>query len=529
MRKTDLTYLVEILSKHLNAASVHFSVEELQLCLLSCPTDITALSIVQTYTCLGGKASVFRADYDSTLKWGKSFLGQLSHDGKNLFVFVKEITGTDAIYYEGRLKRVVSASDFKKEWTGIVIAVENNKERNQEKKRLKTFIHSSLLLGIVVLVLINLHLSTLASVNCLLDVMGSILCFGVMMQSSSPYYNFFEHFCIANTRLDCQKLDLGRRGVIFRKANLGRMGFVYFISCTLATVLAVNSPNPSAIYCLLSLVSVGLLLLAIASISYQLFVKRFCLLCLGIMSILIVDGTLAFPIKGVPSYFSLEVGLFFFMVVLASSALLCICENYADAKLRAFSTRINELRIKRMQSVLRYFFMTKSTLLANEDSITLGNSKAPLTITTYLSPWCKTCKKVALEMIELLCKYPDYVNWKIYFDGVKSTSVNEVNLPQLYLYHYLARGEDTNRKLAVLKYWYKKKSIKGLLEKIEVSSKDIEAILERFNYQLDAMADEKQVPMVWINSRNFPSCYSLADLPYVLLDLCMIYSQEEKV
>lgn len=75
MRKTDLTYLVEIRSKHLNAASVHFSVEELQLCLLSCPTDITALSIVQTYTCLGGKASVFRADYDSTLKWGNHSWG----------------------------------------------------------------------------------------------------------------------------------------------------------------------------------------------------------------------------------------------------------------------------------------------------------------------------------------------------------------------------------------------------------------------------------------------------------------------
>ena len=43
MRKTDLTYLVEILSKHLKAASVHFRVEELQLCLLSSPMDITAL------------------------------------------------------------------------------------------------------------------------------------------------------------------------------------------------------------------------------------------------------------------------------------------------------------------------------------------------------------------------------------------------------------------------------------------------------------------------------------------------------
>ena len=143
MRKTDLTYLVEILSKHLKTASVHFRMEELQLCLLSSPMDITALSIVQTYTCLGAKASVFRADYASTIKWGKPFLGQLSHDGKDSFVFVKEITETDAIYYEGRLKRVVSASDFKKEWTGIVVAIENIKERNQEKERLKTFIHSS--------------------------------------------------------------------------------------------------------------------------------------------------------------------------------------------------------------------------------------------------------------------------------------------------------------------------------------------------------------------------------------------------
>ncbi len=77
MRKTDLTYLVEILSKHLKAASVHFRAEELQLCLLSSPTDITALSIVQTYTCLGAKASVFRADYDSYYKMGETILGTI--------------------------------------------------------------------------------------------------------------------------------------------------------------------------------------------------------------------------------------------------------------------------------------------------------------------------------------------------------------------------------------------------------------------------------------------------------------------
>lgn len=529
MRKPDLTYLVEILSIHLNAASVHFRVEELQLCLLSCPTDISALSIVQTYTCLGAKANVFRADYDSTLKWGKSFLGQLNRGGKDSFVFVKELTETYVVYYEGRLKRVVSASDFNKEWTGIVIAIENIKERNQEKKLFKTVLYISLLLGIVALVLANPCLSTLASVNCLLDVMGGILCFGVMMQSSSLYYSIFDNFCIANTRFDCQRLDLGRWGVLFRKVNLGRIGFVYFVSCALATMLAVCSPNSSVIYGWLYKTSMGLLLLAIVSILYQLLAKQFCLLCLGIMGVVLANGALAFPFQGISLSFSLDVGLFFLMVVLASSGFLYMCEYYAGAKQRTISTRINELRIKRTQSVLKYFFMTKSMLPTNEYSIMLGNSKAPLTITTYLSPWCKNCMKVALEMIGLLYKYSDYINWQIYFDGVKTTSVNEVNLPQLYLCRYLTSGEDINRKLTVLKYWYKKKSIKGLLSKFEIPTKDIEVILERFNKQLDVMANEKQVPIVWINNRSFPSCYSLKDLPYVLLDLCMIYSQEEKI
>ncbi len=530
MRKTDLTYLVEILSKHLKAASVLFRVEELQLCLLSCPTDISALSIVQAYTCLGAKANVFRADYNSTLKWGKPFLAQLDRDGKKSFVFVEKLTETYAIYYEGRLKRIVAVVDFKKEWTGVVVSIENIKETSKGRKWLKTFMRFSLLLSIIVLLLINPCLSMLAKFNCLLNVVGAILCLGVMMQSSLPYYNVFDHFCIANTRFDCQKLDLGKMGALFRKVNLGRIGFVYFISCFLAIILADCNSESIAIYGWLSVASDLALIIAIISTSYQLFVKQFCLLCLGIMCILIVNGILTFAIKRIPLlYFSLNVELFFLLVVLVSCGLLYVWEYYVGIKQRSLYTRINELRIKRMQSVLGCFFMTKSILPSNGNSIMLGNPKAPLTLTTYLSPWCKTCTKVAFEMINLLHRYPNYVNWQIYFDGVKKNSVNEVNFPQLYLYLYLVSEEDINNKLDMLKYWYKKKSIKGLLTKIKASTEDISAILDKFNNQLEAMLNEKKVPTVWINKRNFPSCYSLTDLPYVLLDLCMIYSQEEKI
>ena len=77
----------------------------------------------------------------------------------------------------------------------------------------------------------------------------------------------------------------------------------------------------------------GLLLLAVVSISYQLFAKRFCLLCLGIMGILVVNSILAFPVKGIPTSFSLDVGLYFLMVVFF------ICVNIMQVQSNELSQR----------------------------------------------------------------------------------------------------------------------------------------------------------------------------------------------
>lgn len=109
------------------------------------------------------------------------------------------------------------------------------------------------------------------------------------------------------------------------------------------------------------------------------------------------------------------------------------------------------------------------------------------------------------------------------------TDISALSVVQAYTCLGAKANEDINNKLDMLKYWYRKKSIKGLLTMMKASTKDISAILDKFNNQLEAMMDAQKVPIVWINNRSFPSCYSLTDFPYVLLDLCMIYSQEEKI
>lgn len=65
MRKADWSNLINIIRRHLDSISARYNVNDIELCLLSCPSDITALSIIQTYTYLGLEANAFRASYQS--------------------------------------------------------------------------------------------------------------------------------------------------------------------------------------------------------------------------------------------------------------------------------------------------------------------------------------------------------------------------------------------------------------------------------------------------------------------------------
>lgn len=531
MRKTDLNYLVEIISRHLKSASVHYDVEKLQLSLLSSPTDISAFSIVQVYACLGVEAAVFKANFDSALKAGTTFLAQLSCDGKDSFVFVKKISEDFVIYYEGNRKTTVTADVFQSVWTGIIITLEKIKATDMcviiahyYIKPIMLFLFMLFMIGIL---LVNLSFSVHAIIDCLLDICGCILCVGVILQVKSPYCNVFDRLCASSSKFDCQSFDLEKWGRWFSKMSLGRIGTVYFVSCCFAILLSAFCVNSSAMFDLLDATSKFSLFVVLASVSYQMITRKICPLCMIIMGILAIKGFSCFQINNVWCVLSINLFLYLFVVVLMGCISLYAIEYLLDYRIKNFKHRVNELQIKRMPDVLRYFFMTKSVLPTDSNAIVLGDKEAPLTITTYLSPWCETCKKIALEMINLVNTYPSYVNWQIFLDGVRCEKVFVGNMPQLCLYTYLKSEKDISEKLEILKLWYNKKPAKNLCSKLVLSSEEIEKMLHLYNSQLDVVCQEKKVPAIWINQRKFPDCYSLKDLPYILLDLCMIYSKME--
>lgn len=130
-------------------------------------------------------------------------------------------------------------------------------------------------------------------------------------------------------------------------------------------------------------------------------------------------------------------------------------------------------------------------------------------------------------MIHLINNYPNYINWRIYFDTVDIEQFEKANNIQLHLGYSLSSDITERDKLEMLKNWYKNKSERKLVERCKKLKSNITNIKEILLKQLEFVKGEKQVPKVWINGRVFPENYSLDDLPFIILELCMFNSQKQ--
>ncbi len=525
MRKADWSNLINIIRRHLDSISARYNVNDIELCLLSCPSDITALSIIQTYTYLGLEANAFRASYQSIVSENKSFIAHIKKNDEESFLFVEKATETIVIYYDGRIKNEITPSEFQAIWTGIaIIATKTSQNEKYVSLNKRHSYIAYIYLSAIILLLLCLSTSILDRYTTILDILGTILCLGIM-KTQSTLYTHFDKFCIANTRFDCEKLDLGKHVAMLSKINLARIGLLYFSTRIFAILFSMG--YISNITSVTNALALSGFVVATLSISYQVIARQFCLLCLSVMGILLVEGVAAYYASDFTSSLPYTTYMYMVLAVLLGGVCTWATEYILKHKNDLLSLRINELKIKRTQAIIKYFFTSPSQMKDYKYSFSIGAQNAPITITTYISPWCSKCKRVAQQMIHLINNYPNYINWRIYFDTVDIEQFEKANNIQLHLGYSLSSDITERDKLEMLKNWYKNKSERKLVERCKKLKSNITNIKEILLKQLEFVKGEKQVPKVWINGRAFPENYSLDDLPFIILELCMFNSQKQ--
>ncbi len=523
-------YLIPLLLRHLQLIDVKCDPKELQLMLLSAPSFPSILSIVQTYAYFGIKTTAYRADYAALTKATTPAVAHITQGNTDRFILINTVSETEVIYYDAFINKEIKTSkdDFCKLWSGIILLSEKTESSTfyrSTNKAVKYGISFAVLCLIFLSFIINSHPQLFLFFYGLLALKSAGIWFtlGLLKQESKGSYSVFDKFCHKHKVFDCAKITQSKASKLFNKIALADLGFVYFTTGFCALCFSLFSGIVVSILLVLFYLSVCSIPFILFSIFYQkIVVRKWCPLCLSTVFILIIEIILylVFPTKVFIGNLALivEILLFSFFSSLGILFLTkCIIENQA----KVFKISISALRLKRTPLIISTVFKSQKDMsLPISDGLTIGNPKAPITITTFLNPMCNPCKNMVAEMVKLQESYSSFIQWHIRLDGVVTPECDYRNNPQLYLFGHFIQNESTQVRLNIIKKWFKSQSLSKFSESYPLNNISEEVLFAfsehlRNNNKLKA----EKVPSIWINNRLFPEEYSLQDIPFLLTDL----------
>lgn len=259
------------------------------------------------------------------------------------------------------------------------------------------------------------------------------------------------------------------------------------------------------------------------SIYYQYFIlKKWCLLCLTIVAVLIIQALLSyfigFSFYDIHLNESLEVLLFGIIALLSWSLLKPIIFDISILR----KEKIKSVKFQRNFEIFEamlYKSKKLNTTIANKGEIIFGNINSKLEIVVITNPFCGHCRPVHESIEKILKKYKNEVKVVIRFsintDNTKSDGI-----------------EVTTRLLEI----YNKQNKKEALKAMHDIYSGIETVLwlkkwgncNEKEKQLHILKEERDwcinnninfTPEILINGYSLPKQYPKSDLKYFIEDL----------
>ncbi|UII25816.1 thioredoxin domain-containing protein [Fulvivirga maritima] len=356
----------------------------------------------------------------------------------------------------------------------------------------------------------------------LLSVFGLFISVIVVRQELGFISQTISKFCSSYNSTSCQAVINSRGARIFNYFKLSDLSLSYFGGVTLAWLLTVLFDNNDSILFLLSFLSLPI---TFYSIYYQYSkVKKWCLLCLGIVLVLWLQSVVAVLENINISLTEIKVDNLHILLISAflftSLWLLLkpLLKTYVDYK----SLQLQFFKFKRNFDLF-YTQYSKGLLIDtgifHPSEITLGNENAPLQIILVTNPRCHFCKSAHTEVRKILQQNSKNIRLIIRFNlgsfdttdsGYKVASrlielYNKGDIPLFFEAIDEAYAEDSR-----LDEWLGKWG--GAVDEIGIRV---------LNYHQSWCEDNliNFTPALFINGRQFPKEYDKSDLSYFIEDL----------
>jgi len=496
-----------ILVKLLKNLGYEFSKQSVKKTLYSDPNRGVA-AITNTLDYHNVQNIVATVPKDSIDKLPTYFLAQIFQQNQHEIVLIKKLVDNQiVITFNNGNSIFQNTEDFSSNWTGIIIAIEQNsisKPKFNKKKIISIFF--SCVPFILMLSYISIRYSSyLISIHYFLSIIGLFISFQIIKEQFNESY-FNTRFCNLSKNVDCSKVLNSKESILYRNFGLSDASMVYYSFLSIASII-----NPHHI--LISITAYLSLPIIFYSIITQIKFGKWCFLCLMVSFVLFIQFSITLIINNKATYDKTT-----FLLFASLTTILIILWDYTKSlliqKVRNEDLLIENLTFKRNHHLFIPYYKTLKkvdTSVIRSFAISSGHTAAPIEIMAIINPLCNACKEYPQILTSLLEKYPKKVKLSFLFiapytDRSDSRTIISERLLQLFSkkgYKFF---------LEAINSWYENSDITLWSNKWGKCRNDV------YNHHLSEHViwglknKIEGTPTILINGRKFSHPYHIKDL-----------------
>lgn len=444
----------------------------------------------------------------------KSFIAQVNNGKSDPIVLVTK-KSNKTIQLQLSEKKIITLSEnqFLSDWTGFVIAIEENNAPSRKALSKETILPTALLILSLILIayIYNVTSSILLSIYFALALVGSGLSYLIVKEKIGKA-TFASKYCKISSSTSCENVLNSKSAKIYKGFDLSDAVVIYFSFLSLTFLI-----QPSSI--LFFIFSVGSLPIIIYSIYQQyVIIKKWCPLCLGVALILALQFVTFLPIY--------KNTLFAFNhILLFSAGASCVTIIWLSLKplttleQKRYNLEVENLTFRRNHNLFLPYYNTLETIDTEADKvpqISLGTTHEPIvTLTVITNPLCNSCIEAHNTFMSLLQKHKENIQINFRFlVPFKNRADNKTIISErlLQLYH---EKEKTIFKKA-FHDWYSNVNTKQWLKKWDKCKNNEynNVLATQTAWCLNNSIDS--TPTILVNGKLFPTNYNAKDIAHFI-------------
>ena len=516
-------YIQNLLVQYLKSEGYSIPFQNLKERLFSDP-DNEVLAITNTLDFFNIENIVANVPKSSLSELPDIFLAELNDNGQSRLALIAKKDNKIKVTVDKGKAIVLSITEFTQKWSGLIIAIEKNKIKNyiDFKISLPKIVFGLLLF--LSIAYISLFESNFHRVLIFLLSLFGLLLSAFVIYEKLGINSFVSRFCSFSKKSSCSSVANSKSSKLFSIIDVSDVCIVYF-SFLIMSQLFVPYVGLTSVLILLSPIGI------IYSLYHQYFtIKKWCPLCLGIASVLIIQFVLNFFFIKVNFDFDILMQSLLLELIIMSA--LTVSWSYIKSLLVSTieknDLRIENLKFRRNHHLfIPYYRELKAMDVSmGTGDIVLGSHNPKVVITAVLSPSCKYCgeafsnikKKLEINSNSL------QVNVRLLVSSSNTTDNFKVHMAERLLQLFFEEGEATF--MTALEDWYSIANVKIWFQKWQrvTNSKYSEVLNKHHKWcQTNHITSS---PTIFINGRLIPRIYDSKDIVNFIGPLLEIEKQQ---